>query len=74
MPRLFISAPSTMSRDPHLLGYYNDAGRLPAALIPAWCFPRNGVLNHRENTRLGFNDYPANGDDVTEGVSYHWYE
>ncbi|KFY00159.1 hypothetical protein V490_01455 [Pseudogymnoascus sp. VKM F-3557] len=47
---------------------------LPTALIPTWCFPRDGVVNHRENGRRGFYDYPANRDKLTEGVSYHWFE
>ncbi|KFY40168.1 hypothetical protein V495_05591 [Pseudogymnoascus sp. VKM F-4514 (FW-929)] len=44
---------------------------LPTAVIPTWCFPRDGVVNHRENGRRGFYDYPANRDKLTEGVSYH---
>lgn len=52
----------------------DDAARLPTAVIPTWCFPRDGVVNHRENGRRGFYDYPANRDKLTEGVSYHWCE
>ncbi|KFX99636.1 hypothetical protein O988_03726 [Pseudogymnoascus sp. VKM F-3808] len=47
---------------------------LPTAVIPTWCFPRDGVVNHRDNGRRGFYDYPANRDKLTEGVSYHWCE